>query len=161
MLNPNGGAPALMTTVRPVYTGGNKRLTANAMEYILSKDDLGRPREIGEAYRLGKNATSDLRNTRKFALIGDPAMPLAIPQFNVATTAINGVPLNPQDSTRSDTLRALQKVTITGVVLDNNGAVDTDFNGIVYPTLFDKAQQVSTLGQGENSIFNYRIQNSG
>ncbi|MBV6653337.1 MAG: type IX secretion system sortase PorU, partial [Mameliella sp.] len=89
MLNPNGGALALMTTVRPVYTGGNKRLTANAMEYILSKDELGRPREIGEAYRLGKNATSDLRNTRKFALIGDPAMPLALPQFNVATTAIN------------------------------------------------------------------------
>lgn len=160
ILNPQGGAPALMTTVRPVYTGGNKRLTENAMEYILSKDGNGRPLPIGEAYRLGKNATSDLRNTRKFALIGDPAMPLALPQYKVATTAINGIPIDPLDTLRSDTLRALQKVTIAGVVLDNNGNVDTDFSGIVYPTLFDKAQIVSTLAQGGNSVFNYRIQNN-
>jgi hypothetical protein len=160
ILNPDGGAPALMTTVRPVYTGGNKRLTENAMAYLLSKDENGRPLQIGEAYRLGKNATSDLRNTRKFALIGDPAMPLALPQYNVATTAINGASINPLDSLRSDTLRALQKVTIAGVVLDNSGNVDTAFDGIVYPTLFDKAQIVSTLAQGNNSVFNYRIQNN-
>lgn len=160
VLNPQGGAPALMTTVRPVFTGGNKRLTANAMEYILSKSEEGLPYTVGEAYLLGKNQTDDTDNTRKFTLIGDPAMPLALPRYNVATTSINGVPINPQDSLRSDTLRALQKVTIAGVVLDNNGNVDNDFNGIVYPTLFDKAQIVSTLGQGENSVFNYRIQNN-
>ncbi len=160
ILNPDGGAASLMTTVRAVFTSGNEALTTNSLQYILSKGNDGLPYTAGEALRLGKLDTGDGNNTRKFALLGDPAMMLALPAYRVATTSINEQPINPQDTARADTLRALQQVTIAGMVLDNNGNLDTEFNGIVYPTLFDKAQTVSTLGQGENNVFNYRIQNN-
>lgn len=162
ILNPNGGASALMTTVRAVYANSNERMTRNALTYLLQRDSTtGRPRAVGEAFRLGKNDVSssfDVNNSRKFSLIGDPSMPVALPRQEVITTAVNGIAISPADTLPIDTLRALQKVTIQGAVLAADGSVDNNFNGIVYPTLFDKAQTVTTLAQGANVPYNYRIQ---
>jgi len=49
-----------------------------------------------------------------------------------------------------DTLSALEKVTISGEVR-NNGAKLTSFNGIIYPTVFDKQVDVSTLSNDATS----------
>jgi hypothetical protein len=160
LLNPRGGAIGLMTTVRAVYASANEELTRKAVELLFSKDDQGRPRTLGDAFRAGKNALTsnfDIDNSRKFALLADPATPLAMPIYNVSTTAINEAPA----STGSpDTLRALQEVTISGEVTDQSGQRIEDFNGIIYPTIFDKRQQVSTLGQGANDTYRYEIQNN-
>ena len=51
----------------------------------------------------------------------------------------------------TDTLRALQKYTFTGIVTDGSGNLLTNFNGIVHPTVFDKAQPVKTLGNDPSS----------
>ena len=58
------------------------------------------------------NSTS-VTNDRKFVLIGDPSQRLAIPTYNVETTEING-----QSVTMTDTISALEKVTIKGRVTD-------------------------------------------
>ena len=159
-LNPDGGAAALMTTTRAVFANANEVMTENALEYILSKDD-GKPRTVGEAFRLGKNDISssfDINNSRKFALIGDPSMIVALPQYGVATTMVNSSVINPLDSAQTDTLRALQRVTIKGEVIDASGQRVENFNGIIYPTIFDKSQSAKTLGQGANTVYNYSIQ---
>ncbi len=158
LLNASGGAAGLLTTVRAVYANANKELTNRALSYLLRKDDQGRPLPLGIAFRnskndLGSNFTID--NSRKFTLLGDPAMPIALPRYEVNTIAI-GEPAS--DTAALDTLRALQQVTIRGEITDQDGNRVESFNGIIYPTIYDKAQMVNTLGQGANVVRQYRIQ---
>ena len=74
------------------------------------------------------------RYVRNFVLLGDPALRLAYPQFNIATKTVNTHPI----TLGSDTLKALSKVTITGEVRDKSGNKMTNFDGIVFPTVYDK-----------------------
>ena len=73
--------------------------------------------------------------------IGDPALVLNYPTYKVATTEVNGFPI----ATYTDTLKALDKVTIKGQVTDETGVKLTSFNGIVYPAVFDKPVTINTL----------------
>ena len=156
-LNDQGGAIALMTTVRAVYANSNVEMTENALRYIFTREN-GKVPTIGDAFQNGKNDVSgdwDINNSRKFTLIGDPSMPIAVPEYNVQTLRINEQDVQ---SGQLDTIRALQKVTVEGIVTDENGQLLSGFNGIIYPTIYDKAQTVATLGQGANDQYNYRIQ---
>ncbi|MCB9294712.1 MAG: type IX secretion system sortase PorU [Lewinellaceae bacterium] len=155
-LHPRGGAIALFTTTRAVYVGGNRALTRSALDFLYQHEG-DEPLTLGEAMRRCKNAVgnSDQGNSPKFALIGDPSLKVAIPKYRVATLSING---QPAEENRLDTLRALQKVTIEGMITDAEGKLLSGFNGIVYPTIYDKAQTTSTIGQGDNMVYPYRIQ---
>ncbi len=150
LLREDGGAIGLFTTVRAVFSNQNKVLTSKVFKFLFSTDAENEPWPIGEILRVGKNDSSSAGadNTNKFTLLGDPSMKLAIPTMNVATTSINGNPIG----TVSDTIRALQKVTIEGIVTDHNGQIIPTFNGRVFPTVFDKRVTVTTLGQDERSL---------
>ncbi|MFT5801261.1 MAG: hypothetical protein ACI956_001068, partial [Nonlabens sp.] len=161
-LKNDGGAIALFTTTRAVYTNSNKALNKGVMEQLFVLSSSFRP-TMGEILRVSKNtggsgpnpSASYLQNSRKFTMLGDPSQYLAIPSLNVTTTAINEQPI----STAPDTIRALQTVTISGTVTNGNGSVITDFNGIVYPTIFDKEVSISTLGQDSGSpITSFNLQ---
>ncbi len=157
-LTRKGGAIALMTTVRAVYASSNVRMTENALDYMFVRSNNSEVPTIGEAFQRGKNDVSgnfNINNSRKFALIGDPSMKIALPKYKVATTHIDSEAVSPL---QPDTLRALQRVTIEGEIQALDGSLLSGFNGILYPTIFDKAQQVATLGQGSNKVYNYRIQ---
>ncbi|MFK7809807.1 MAG: type IX secretion system sortase PorU [Saprospiraceae bacterium] len=148
-LKSDGGAIALFTTTRAVYTNSNKALNRAVMDTLFVLSDSFRP-TMGEILRLSKNSRTTpnfTENSRKFTMLGDPSQYLAIPTLNIATTSINGSPLNQTP----DTIRALQTVTISGAVINDNGSVITDFNGIVYPTIYDKEVTISTLGQDPGS----------
>jgi len=150
LLNPNGGAMGLFTTVRAVYSSRNERLTKAVFDQIYEKVDGVHP-PIGEILRLGKNSnsadTTDI-NARKFTLIGDPSMQLALPKFDVVTTKINSQPVS---TTRIDTIQALQRVTVEGYVADAAGNPMTSFDGNIFPTVFDKKVTVSNLGNDAGS----------
>jgi hypothetical protein len=149
ILNPSGGAIASFSTVRAVYASSNLQLTSAIFDSIFAKVNK-RAQAIGDIFVGGKNrsrgSTGD--NSQKFGLFGDPSMRLALPRFDVATTTING---NAASAVKKDTVRALQKVTIEGAILDDNGAVMTDFNGTIYPTVYDKTAKLRTLGQTSDS----------
>ena len=144
----NGGVVALFSTVRAVYASANKRLAKAIFDQIFKKID-GKPQTIGGVMTTAKNNTtnpSNITNDRKFALIGDPSQTIAIPTFNVATTEING-----QSVSSTDTISALEKVTIKGMVTNENGSIISDFNGTVYPTIFDKESTLETLANDSKS----------
>ncbi|MEM6316341.1 MAG: type IX secretion system sortase PorU [Bacteroidota bacterium] len=150
ILNPNGGAIGLFTTVRAVYSSQNERLTRAVFDQMYEKVDGAYP-PIGEIMRRGKNSNSaDTTNinSRKFTLIGDPSMRLALPKFDIVTTAINGQPIT---TDRVDTIQALQKVTVEGFVADAAGNPMSSFNGRVFPIVFDKKTTVSNLGNDRSS----------
>ncbi len=140
VVNGKGGGIASLTTVRLVYSSGNAVLNDAAFKYLFDPYE-GRYPRLGEIIQLTKNATvGQGSNTRKFTLLGDPALTLNYPQYDVATTAVNNNPV-----LSGDTLKALQEVTIKGEVRDDNGNKMTSFNGVVYPTVYDKISTLKTL----------------
>jgi len=140
LLNPNGGGVALLTTSRVVYISGNETLTSNMFKDNLFEKTGNRYKTLGEILITTKNRTGSDPNTRKFILLGDPSMQIAIPELNVITTSL------------PDTLKALEEVTIAGEIQDISGNVLTDFNGTLCPTIFDKATLMKTLDNDNKGL---------
>ncbi len=152
------GAIALVTTTRIVFAFSNRIMNDNFLAILLSKNSNNGYLTLGEAIKRAKNFTyqtfSDVNNNRKFTLLGDPGIQLAFPKMNMQLMSINNMPLN-----GTDTLKALEKYTFTGRVVDANGITANSFNGTVYPTIFDKVQTLQTLGNNAASpITNFNQQ---
>ncbi|RLD22697.1 MAG: oxidoreductase, partial [Bacteroidetes bacterium] len=148
-LNPNGGAVALLSTVRAVYSSSNKRLTQEVFNHLFDKVD-GKYLAIGEIMRIAKNSNSQDTvdvNARKFTIIGDPSMTLAYPKHQIALTELNGKPVG----SGTDTLGALDQVHIKGVIQDKDGEKLALFNGKVSVTVYDKPVVIRTLANDPKS----------
>lgn len=146
-LNPNGAGVALLTTTRLVYSGPNEQLNISFFDNVFTREG-GRFIPIGEVCRRTKNARAHTTNNKSFSLVGDPAMRLAFPIHNVKTTTFNDEPF----AQIGDTLKALSKVTIKGIITDQAGNKLTNYNGVVIPTVFDKPITLRTLGQDPRSF---------
>lgn len=146
-LNPNGGGIALFTTSRLVYSAPNFTLNRNFFLNLL-QEQLWGPPTMGDVIRMTKVASGGSVNNRNFLLVGDPAQRLAFPLHNVETLSINGEDVG----SFTDTINALELVTVSGRMRDRRGQLMSDFEGIVYPTVFDKSTEVSTLGNDPASI---------
>ena len=147
-LNPTGGAIAMLTTTRSVYFGVNSNIGIKLIERVFNRYPNGEAYEFGEIARRTKNAASvSSSNKRSFTLIGDPALRLALPRYRIVTDSING--LDPQQ--QIDTIQALSKVRVKGHLEDYSGAILSNWNGVLTPTVFDKKKIQSTLGQDEKS----------
>jgi len=145
-LNPNGGGIALFTTTRPTFAGSNFALASNF--FNIAFDQVGGDYlMMGDLIMASKNSTSSSANTRKFVLLGDPALKMAYPRLNIVTTGIS-----------SDTLMALSEVTISGEVQYENGTPATDFNGLAFPTVFDKPSEIRTLGNDGDPPIDFSVQ---
>jgi hypothetical protein len=152
LVRPQTGAISLMTTTRVVFAFSNRILNNNYLQIALQPDANGRYKSLGEAMQAAKNFTyttsGDIINNRKFTLLGDPAMTLAFPKMKVNALLVNNKPVG----SGADTLSATEFATIEGEVTDNNGTRLTNFNGVVYLTLFDKPQMITTIGNDATSI---------
>ena len=146
LLNPNGGAIALLSTTRLVYSSPNYNLNTKFIKTLFEKIDGEFPR-LGDVFKQTKILSGTSVNNRNFTLLGDPALCLAYPEYEIETTSV------------LDTLKALSEVTITGEVIGENGVL-TDFNGTVYPTVYDKEIIRTTLGQESCTPMPYRDQNN-
>jgi hypothetical protein len=141
VVNKNGGSIASITTVRLVYSSANDALNGELFKHLFELYE-GRLPTIGELLTRTKNLVqTDITNSRKFVLLGDPALTLNYPRYDVVTTQVNDVPITQPH----DTLKALAKVTIKGEVRDDNGAKMLNFNGVVYPVVYDKLIILKTL----------------
>ncbi len=156
LLQPNGGGMGLFTTVRPVYIGANDVLTNSVLQFLFKKEN-GQYLPIGDILTRAKNQlTSSIQdNGRRFSLFGDPSQRLAMPEYAISTDSINGQALVVG---QPDTLRALQRGSVSGSVLDTMGNVVTGFNGRVYVTIFDKPQRLKTLAENGSPSREYLLQ---
>lgn len=144
LLNPDGGAIALLTSVRLAYTSAGQNTLNAGLNRALNREmfirDDGVPRRLGDILRLTKNTEVGLEgNSRKFNLLGDPSMQLGIPEGQAAVESLSGVVL---DGTTGQ-MRALDKVTIEGSIRRTDGQVDTSFDGLVNVSVFDAERQVA------------------
>jgi hypothetical protein len=145
LMSPNGGGIGLITAARAVYSNTNKLINASFYESAFIKERGEMPR-LGDVSRNTKNKSISGISNRNYALLGDPSMRLAYPGEGAKITHINNKPVEPL----KDTIRALDRVTMQGLI-ELNGTPDTDFNGLVNVTVYDKEATVSTLGFTQTS----------
>lgn len=90
VLNKKGGAVAVYSTSRTVYQDRNKKMNSVFMRYALSLDSDGKPLRLGDAVRLSKNNINGRDvNDIHYHLLGDPAMALHLPTYDVVVDSIN------------------------------------------------------------------------
>ena len=114
MLNPNGGAIAMFTTTRVVYSDGNLRLNQRLIENLFAKQDDGSRYRLGDIMRLSKRALGNDNNKLNFLLLGDPSMTMAYPEHSMEITHINGEEV----SDETLLIKALSTVNVTGRILN-------------------------------------------
>jgi len=152
IVRPKTGAIALMTTTRVVFAYSNRIINNNYLQFALQPGVNGLHKTLGEAMMAAKNYTyqtsTDIINNRKFTLLGDPAMTLAFPSYKVKITKVNGKDI----SSQTDTLSATELVNIEGELNDNSGNFLNSFQGTAYLSLFDKIQNITTLGNDPTSF---------
>lgn len=148
MLWPDGGIVAAFTTTRVVFTsenpntvnfGLNRRLTG----FMTERDDDGLPYRLGDIMLRTKNVTeNDLGgsfNTRKFILLGDPAMRIGLPRQEASIDRIQNQAVT---GSQPVTLRALDTVTIDGSVKNSDGSINTNYNGELNLKVYDGVRVV-------------------
>ena len=144
---PYGGAIGLLTTTRLVYITTNGFLVRNLYSNLYAEEN-GKKLNFGEIMRLSKNLTAGADNNfRNFTLLGDPALVIGKPSPGILSKKLNGVEINQA----IDTLKALRKITVDAHVTDESGNLLPGFNGIAYPTVYDKAISRVTLSQDNAS----------
>jgi hypothetical protein len=147
LLRKKHGAIGLVTTARPVNSSTNFGLNQAFYEAFLSKTN-GRFQSLGQLFRQTKNKSASGVANRNFSLLGDPSMTLAFPAESIVVDEVVT-----HEST--DTLRALSTVTVRGRVLTPASSTDSEFNGILETSIFDKAGSFKTLGN-ESTPFTYK-----
>ena len=157
VLYENGGAIASLTTTRIVYATDNYELNENFYDYVFEKNTLYNERNrLGDIMKLSKNATSATINKRNFSLLGDPAIILSYPEHGIVIDSINGK----LKTEMTDTLGAFSYVNITGHIERNTGGLFNDFNGLIYTTIFDKEENITTLDNDKEGAFQFKLQNN-
>ncbi len=144
LLNPNGGAVAMLTTVRLVYTSSdtsslNPGLNRALNRALFARDAEGKVARLGDAMVVTKNTSVGLLgNSRKFSLLGDPTMRLGVPAGTVSVDHVNETDLAAQ----TGRLPALERITLRGSVRHQDGSRDMSFDGRVEVTVFDAERRV-------------------
>ncbi|MCX6333212.1 MAG: type IX secretion system sortase PorU [Bacteroidia bacterium] len=157
LLNENGGAIALMSTTRVVYSAPNYFLNKNIYEAAFKLDSKGNAIRLGDIIRKAKNNSGSGPNKRNFSLLGDPAVRLAYPWHGqVVTDSINHISV----IDTPDSLKALTNVTISGHIADNRGVSLNDFNGIITPLVYEKASSVRTLANDGGQSIKFDLLNN-
>ena len=148
ILNPTGGAIAMLTTVRLVYTSRdttslNVGLNRALNTALFRRVDQG-ARRLGDALRETKNtAVGRQGNSRKFNLLGDPSMRLGLPTRNVVLTRL-GEEVGTTDSLQ---LAALEEIGLEGEVRDALGRRDDTFSGTAFVEVRDAVRRVPLVEQ--------------
>ncbi|MEQ1732766.1 MAG: type IX secretion system sortase PorU [Bacteroidia bacterium] len=160
LLSPNGGGIGLLTTTRPVYGYANLQLNTAFYNEIFKNTNGVMPR-MGDVMIPIKNTADIFRaNNRKFCLLGDPALRLVYPKHSTITDSVNGRKLITTSSVIIDTVQALSKLKVKGYVVDElTGAKITNYNGYMYPTVYDKSIVGRTLSNDASSpARNFKLQ---
>lgn len=160
--NRKGGAIGVFSATRAVYSdlnfATNTTFYANLFGY-----DPSLP--LGDVNLLTKNSldgsfTRSLINKRKYFLLGDPTLRLAIPQGLVSVDSINNGSI-----AVLDTIKSLEKVTVKATVQNSSHNVDPSYNGTALVSVYDaeqnkQLQEVPGFSYKLNGPLIYRGQNT-
>lgn len=129
LLNGNGGAIALISTVRVVFAQQNQQLNLAIARNLFNRNSDGSRYRLGDIIKAAKVSLGSDYNKLNFCLLGDPSMTLAYPEYKMEITNVD---------TEQNT------ITMSGRVIDpGTGETATDFNGLVYPTIYGSEDTIT------------------
>ncbi len=148
--NPVGGGIGILSAARPVYASQNYTINRFVCENLF-KNQKGKHLGIGEVIAKAKNSVGTEINKLSYVYMGDPAVQLNYPtDYKIVTSKIN------QSSTfGTDTLRAMSTGTIEGIIADENGIKNANFNGVLHAVIYDKIVRVTTLNNHSDGTLTY------
>lgn len=145
----DGGIIGAISATRPVYIANNGLLSNALAQFLFKRNEEGQFLTIGEIYQNAKNNLSNNgikvqdRNKLRFALMGDPAMRLAIPQSVAKVNSING---SYTEFGEQAIIQARQNAIIQGRITNDKGLDISDFTGIIHSTLYDADKSTTSHG---------------
>lgn len=145
LLHKKGGGIGIVTSARPVNSSTNFTLNKAFYESLFSKEN-NKYKTLGIVFRETKNNSISGVANRNFSLLGDPSMTLALAENQIVFDEI-------KTTDGSSELKGLSTVMVIGH-LENETVLQTNFNGDISLTLFDKEVNAVTKGD-ENPPFNY------
>lgn len=161
LLNPNGGAIALMTTTRSVWVSGNSLINeAFWTKYGFPKENEEVP-TTGVLYQRLKNRPFLTSEDNKFAFLGDVFQKPAFPEHLIQVDSVNQIATASFD----DTLKAFSVVEIKGSIrkrgLPAHLNLYNSFEGLLDVEIYDKPVKKSTLNNdGSNANVPFSVENS-
>ena len=149
MKNANG-VIGLVAANRLVFAYSNRQINDLFIQQLLVSDATGKYNTIGQALQKAKNSNwaqgGDRVNDFKFNVIGDPALRLNRPNYQVNITSINGQIFKGKDSLLSGNKYQLQGQVKVG------SAVKVDFTGTLELIIYDAVKQKRTLANQSTSM---------
>ncbi len=142
LLQPQGGSIALFSTVRLVFSIPNFKLNQTFYD-VLKSSISNKEIRLGDIFRKTKVQNNGGTNDRNFTLLGDPALKLAFPLYDIKLDSIK------IENSHVDSLKALETPVLFGKVLNKEGVFQSNYNGYINISLFDKKKEVTTLGDDE------------
>ena len=156
-LNEFGGAISLLSSTRVAWINENGRLTNAVGDFLYEKDENNQYNRLGDITRKAKNYLTEQywaapnkyapdSNKLVYTLLGDPAMRLGYPTYQIVATRINGI-----DTESAVTLQSRANVSVEGSILTPSGEEATDFDGEVFVTLYDAEQTTTSHGYDDST----------
>lgn len=130
VLNPHGGAIAMLTSLRPTVALTNHFLS-KTLHSILYEQPHQENMRFGDIYRIVKSDILYSKANMVYVLFGDPALRFFYPTHSIKTERIQGKDVR----------------TVKGFVAGPNDVIDTSFEGVLDFVLYDQKSVYSTLGQ--------------
>jgi len=160
IMNADGGALAFFGTTHTVFTNYNLVINRAFIDALF--DTTNGQVSIGEAVRIAKNKIVDSNgdntpNKLQYALLGDPALKLAMPRYSISIDSINDTDIAAGDTIA---LKAGMKTRITGHIV-NGGSIVSDFNGNVSLQVNDVEKEIvcklqNTTSEGASTAYTYK-----
>ena len=129
----NGGAIGVISATRPI--SHRERFNTDVILFALDTANA-----IGDALRMAKNNNGGVEPC--IGLLGDPALHLSVPRNVVKVTDIDG---HAVDTAVCDTATVLSQVTVRGEIVNTAGELVSDFDGTLYPIVYDREVKTYTL----------------
>lgn len=146
-LNPEAGVIGMICPSRKVYISVNGVLNENTGRTFFSPASDGLPRRLGEVMIDGKNKCPGETNKLRYGFMGDPAMRLPYPEYDIEISEINGIS---PDAEETPVLKARSNVSLAGRIVDMNGNTVTNYNGTIRIQLYDAEKVIQTYGNGQD-----------
>ncbi len=136
---PGAGAIAVFAATRPVYAYQNLLLNQALYANLFRQTPHGTLAEVrlGDAVYRAKQGYAWDDNSRKYFLLGDPALKIDFPSLSAAVDSVNHSP-----GTQVVQLSALGRASLAASVRDTAFLPDTSFSGTAQLVVYDADQTV-------------------
>jgi hypothetical protein len=141
LLKPNAGTIGTISASRLVFSSTSYSLNLSIFNNIFNKYN-NMYLTIGELFKEVKNDNATNTNNRNFTLLGDPALTLNFPELSISAT-------------HPDTIQNNSVSIINGQIEDDNGLLQSWFNGELIVFIQGDLDTINTLGNDGGNPFTF------